>query len=220
MDPRDVLGPAKRRCENSSLLYILLLSACCSEVFCTDSRSADFVPGPDRWNDIPDATYEVNCHLSNFAQNCAAILPLSSSGLAHVGWLIVPKYSTRPPIINQSIVHDQRHSLEYSFEISSAGAESASYHLIVFQGTFKKAQPLSQVIYGREAVITVPSGDLKGVLVALPGCLQLTTEWGFQSATCPSCHGGVLSSAPELLCWHHNELDIDIHFQYTDAICF
>jgi len=46
-----------------------------------------------------------------------------------------------------------------------------------------------QVIFEREVVTTVPEGELKGVLFALHGCLQLTTEWGFQSETCPNCHG-------------------------------
>lgn len=54
------------------------------------------------------------------------------------------------------------------------------------------APPVAQVIHEREVVTTIPPGDLKGVLFALPGCLQLTTEWGFQSATCPSCHGEAL----------------------------
>jgi hypothetical protein len=47
-----------------------------------------------------------------------------------------------------------------------------------------------QVINEREVVTTVPrTGDPKGILFALHGCLQLTTEWGFRTDTCNNCSG-------------------------------
>ncbi len=39
-------------------------------------------------------------------------------------------------------------------------------------------------------------GEPKGVLFSLHGCLQLATEWGFQSDTCPDCHGAALRLSP------------------------
>ena len=140
--------------------------------------------------------------------------PFRRPALRTWGWLIVPKYWTTPPVNNHSVVHNQHDRLQCSFKIMSAGVDSAQQHLVVFQGTTKKAQPLLQVIYEREVVITVPAGDLKGVLFALPGCLQLTTEWGFQSATCPSCHGGVLSSALEFNGCVKRKLDRDIYVEH------
>ena len=48
----------------------------------------------------------------------------------------------------------------------------------------------TQVVFDREVVTTVPKDvEPKGVVFSLHGCLQMATEWGFQSPTCPSCHG-------------------------------
>ncbi|KAK9820955.1 hypothetical protein WJX81_006047 [Elliptochloris bilobata] len=44
-------------------------------------------------------------------------------------------------------------------------------------------------IGGHEVVSTVPAREPKGVIFILHGCLQLVTEWGFQSEHCPDCHG-------------------------------
>jgi len=45
-------------------------------------------------------------------------------------------------------------------------------------------------VHSHEVVLTAPTHrEPRGVVFMLHGCLQLVTEWGFQSEHCPDCHG-------------------------------
>ena len=48
-----------------------------------------------------------------------------------------------------------------------------------------------QTLDGREVVYTLPARPARGVLVFLHGHMQRAYEWGFPSATCPNCTGGL-----------------------------
>lgn len=51
------------------------------------------------------------------------------------------------------------------------------------------AAPL-QLFKERELVTTVPTAQKpRGVVFAFHGCAQYVTDFGFKSATCPTCHG-------------------------------
>lgn len=53
-----------------------------------------------------------------------------------------------------------------------------------------------QVVHNHEVVSTVPAHrEPRGVVFMLHGCLQLVTEWGFQSELCPDCHGAAQPAA-------------------------
>ena len=48
-----------------------------------------------------------------------------------------------------------------------------------------------QTLDGRKVVYTLPESPARGVLVFLHGHMQRAYEWGFSSATCPNCTGGL-----------------------------
>ena len=48
-----------------------------------------------------------------------------------------------------------------------------------------------QTLDGREVVYTLPARPARGVLVFLHGHMQRAYEWGFPSAACPNCTGGL-----------------------------
>lgn len=48
-----------------------------------------------------------------------------------------------------------------------------------------------QTLDGREVVYTLPARPARGVVVVLHGHMQRAYEWGFSSATCPNCTGGL-----------------------------
>lgn len=54
----------------------------------------------------------------------------------------------------------------------------------------------TQVLQDREVVLTAPKGEIRGVVIALHGCLQYVTQFGFASPSCPTCHGGACCHFP------------------------
>ena len=147
------------------LVAALLMSSCWPVVRGDAGVSERLLPGPDNWGDLPDATYEVygRLHLANLSPNYPHCVPHASTQGAK-------------PVTQLSNVL-----------LQAMSRESVSWRALIFETL---VHIRAQVIYDREVVSTVPQdGEPKGVLFSLHGCLQLATEWGFQSDTCPNCHG-------------------------------